>query len=141
MSLLLSLRTPGRALLCAAAFGGVVALSGCAGSPPDGLSAYDSDPAIAARVQQAVSADAANAAALKDGRIRIHVLQGSVTLVGNADSVTQMANALAAVRTVGGVQSVQSDLHLRSVASPRTATSSSISESAKTGSPKPSRSE
>jgi hypothetical protein len=105
------------------------------------LSAYDSDPAIAARVQQAVSADAANAAALKDGRIRIHVLQGSVTLVGNADSVTQMANALAAVRTVGGVQSVQSDLHLRSVASPRTATSSSISESAKTGSPKPSRSE
>lgn len=139
MSLLLSVRTPGRALLCAGWLSAVIATSGCAGSATDESLAYNSDPAITARVQQAMSADARNAAALQAGRIRIHVLHGSVTLVGDADSVAQMADALAAVRTVGGVQSVQSDLHLRSAAAPTASTS--ISESAKTDSPKPSRSE
>ncbi|MCP1120621.1 BON domain-containing protein [Robbsia andropogonis] len=140
MSFLSRVRAPGGVLLGATLLCMTATLTSCTGAARDGAQAYDSDMAIADRVHQAMSVDPATAEALQNGRIRIRVLHGSVTLLGNVDSARQMSDALAAVRAVGGVQAVQSDLHLRPISASRS-NALSISESAKTDSPKPSRSE
>ncbi|WP_347554702.1 BON domain-containing protein [Robbsia sp. KACC 23696] len=141
MSLLPRMLSPGYAVVCAGLLSTAITLGGCASSRSNASLAYDSDTAIADRVHQAMSADTQTAAALEAGRIRIRVMHGNVTLLGDADNVMQMADALAAVRSVGGVHSVQSDLHLRAAASLGVTAPASISESARTDSPKTSRSE
>ena len=104
----------GRLLIVTAfALSASVFINGCQSSATPAVTApgqiATDDAALAARVKQALVADAG----LRSLPISVATYRGVVQLSGYVDSEVQMQKALAVTRGVPGVQSLSNDLHLR----------------------------
>ncbi|EUC11818.1 UNVERIFIED_ORG: BON domain-containing protein [Burkholderia sp. CF145] len=104
----------GRLLIVTAfALSASVFINGCQSSATPAVTApgqiATDDAALAARVKQALVADAG----LRSLPISVATYRGVVQLSGYVDSEVQIQKALAVTRGVPGVQSLSNDLHLR----------------------------
>ena len=98
-------------IVTACALSTSVLINGCqsAATPPATGKIAPDDATLAARVKQALLADAG----LRSLPISVATYRGVVQLSGYVDSEAQIQSALAVTRGVPGVQSVSNDLHVR----------------------------